>query len=679
MKKSFKKAGAAVLSMAMLLSMGAVSLPVYAVDEYHPATVEVALMGTATQDTDPYREYEYMKGSPEATVTMYKVAELGDNGWQWIAPLMNADGTSKVTTTDFTTLVHEDADQVLDTDGATMMALASEIERLIRAQIAAGTDLSAYLIGSDTIEDENGDGTADTGSSNAAKITVPTDVTKTKNVIGYYLIMTNATDADVLIQPTLISLKNGEKNADNVTKVNVKGKRIFVDKKVTNVVDKLANKNIDTSTTENKNISTNGDSAVVSKQDTIKFEIDVPVPSYDPHVTSIDDLVITDTPDDGVKVRFPITLTAADIAKYTGLGSAQVGNTASVPQNLKVWVSTDGTLDANDTELDTTKYSIGLAADNKSFTVTVSGKDNILALDKKHLIISFDGEIDQEAFNTRNLTANDVKNTATMEYGNQYSNGGGDGQSTDETVIRSAGVDIRKMAKELTIGDDNKTGTETLKIVGGVIFELKKLAADEGEYTMGYAISDGTDGKLYELVEDNVNGTITIPGVYVDPEAETKVLKKFAKSTTQAYTNIENGTYKLYELSAPAGYKDWGENKVTFTITATEETIARDATGNETHREQKVYKKEFAGTVGADTFSTERVITNPNHNDTTTMQWNDTAKLVDTTVLNELADKLPATGGIGTVLFTAGGISIVLIAGALFVMYMKKRNAEDEE
>ena len=33
----------------------------------------------------------------------------------------------------------------------------------------------------------------------------------------------------------------------------------------------------------------------------------------------------------------------------------------------------------------------------------------------------------------------------------------------------------------------------------------------------------------------------------------------------------------------------------------------------------------------------------------------------------------------GTVLFTAGGISIVLIAGALFVMYMKKRNSEEEE
>ena len=52
---------------------------------------------------------------------------------------------------------------------------------------------------------------------------------------------------------------------------------------------------------------------------------------------------------------------------------------------------------------------------------------------------------------------------------------------------------------------------------------------------------------------------------------------------------------------------------------------------------------------------------------------------LETTVVDEYDDKLPATGGIGTVLFTAGGISIVLIAGALFVMYMKKRNGEEEE
>ena len=46
---------------------------------------------------------------------------------------------------------------------------------------------------------------------------------------------------------------------------------------------------------------------------------------------------------------------------------------------------------------------------------------------------------------------------------------------------------------------------------------------------------------------------------------------------------------------------------------------------------------------------------------------------------NEYLDELPATGGMGTVLFTAGGIAVILMAGALFVVYMKKRNAEEEE
>ena len=36
------------------------------------------------------------------------------------------------------------------------------------------------------------------------------------------------------------------------------------------------------------------------------------------------------------------------------------------------------------------------------------------------------------------------------------------------------------------------------------------------------------------------------------------------------------------------------------------------------------------------------------------------------------------TGGIGTYLFTIGGAAMVLLAGVLFVIYMKKRETEED-
>lgn len=46
-------------------------------------------------------------------------------------------------------------------------------------------------------------------------------------------------------------------------------------------------------------------------------------------------------------------------------------------------------------------------------------------------------------------------------------------------------------------------------------------------------------------------------------------------------------------------------------------------------------------------------------------------------VNNPKLGSLPGTGGMGTVLFTVGGASIVLLAGAMFVVYMRKRKNEE--
>lgn len=55
-----------------------------------------------------------------------------------------------------------------------------------------------------------------------------------------------------------------------------------------------------------------------------------------------------------------------------------------------------------------------------------------------------------------------------------------------------------------------------------------------------------------------------------------------------------------------------------------------------------------------------------------------TEKAFKSEIVNEPQEALPGTGGIGTTLFTVGGAAIVLVAGFMFVMYMKKRGTEEE-
>lgn len=50
-----------------------------------------------------------------------------------------------------------------------------------------------------------------------------------------------------------------------------------------------------------------------------------------------------------------------------------------------------------------------------------------------------------------------------------------------------------------------------------------------------------------------------------------------------------------------------------------------------------------------------------------------------TTITNTAGQTLPGTGGVGTTIFTIAGVGVVLVAGAMLVVYMRKRRTEDEE
>lgn len=109
-----------------------------------------------------------------------------------------------------------------------------------------------------------------------------------------------------------------------------------------------------------------------------------------------------------------------------------------------------------------------------------------------------------------------------------------------------------------------------------------------------------------------------------------------------AFKGLANGTYTIVETSAPeGGYKL--ANAVEVVITS-DKTAANEYDGTG-------FKFAIDGGAASTTASTD--------------------------ITNYKGNELPGTGGIGTTLFTVGGVAVVLLAGFMFIVYMRKRKIEE--
>jgi len=383
MKKSFKKAGAAVLSMAMLLSMGAISMPVYAVDynnEYKPAQLQVSIAGTKHADDDK-NKYDYLSDISEATVDMYRVAWLDGEGWHWnskIAEKLAANdpdakrwansATSGITDfngteEDFQKLLkrvvlNSTQDGWVDTNDNTLataypklnsddlQALASELERIVLAdnqtnikKIATGTLRKT----GDTWDPAVLPSNADLYSEDPTKTT--------RDQKGYYLLITHTPDASVIIQPVLIPLQNTKVTDDNndipafVQPVSLKGNNIDIEKTIENVQTNLnaggdvanSDATIDKKYKEANAVSASKETAIVAGTDTVSYQIKAELPDYDKNLdsTKIMNFTITDTPDVGINV-----IGGEESGKYENVEATAEGVKNG---KIKVYYSTDAT------------------------------------------------------------------------------------------------------------------------------------------------------------------------------------------------------------------------------------------------------------------------------------------------------------------------------------------------
>ncbi len=257
--------------------------------------------------------------------------------------------------------------------------------------------------------------------------------------------------------------------------------------------------------------------------------------------------------------------------------------------------------------------------------------------------------------------------------------------------------------KERNSDDVDYASTHDKQPVVGAIFHLVRNYKDNENadkvVDLGYAIST-TDGELQKLeivqgpqdtaitslpqgIGDNEQGYIfqneegkyLVGKISVTKDANGKVT---AFGGDKTWRMLDVGEYTVYEVYVPTGYKKW--DSATFEITADQEPtepvyLQKDAFLGSYAGSADIAKNPSAtSSSGFGSIAEQKAGTGKAE-----FVYNKATGTLSQDLYNEYLDQLPATGGMGTVLFTAGGISVILVAGALFVMYMKKRNNEEEE
>lgn len=215
---------------------------------------------------------------------------------------------------------------------------------------------------------------------------------------------------------------------------------------------------------------------------------------------------------------------------------------------------------------------------------------------------------------------------------------------------------VKNTATSGTTGNDN-----TAKIVYNRDYLTGNKSADDGKhvddeaevYTAPLTIhkTDGTNGlKDVQFTLKNSSDE------YVKTDGSTTATKTEATYTTTAsgayaditYSGLKDGTYTLTEEQGVDTYRKL-TGAVTITITGGKASAS------------SLYNGTYTYAASAETADDGYV----------------SASGSTVTISNPKINELPGTGGMGTVLFTVGGAAVVLLAGAMFVVYMRKRKVEE--
>lgn len=554
MKKNLKKAGVAVLTMAMMLSAGAItSIPAYAAD----ATINITVPESATGVT-----YKYIK-----------IADATKVNERWEYSNLNAKfaGVLKLEAVSATlkTAADKDLGEIID-HGSEARELATSL-----ADKVTDADLAA----------------------------VPAKLGP-----GYYLLVDTSSKKAL---PVLLSITDEDT-------INIEAKIVDVpfNKKITKIETKGSTDNV-ISKADTANTAVDGKSGIVDGGSKVQYQLDTEFPMFDTKTvkaayseeiddpanpgskitvnhaaTNITDFTIVDLPEDSIEI---IRKAAESDTANTGIVVSYYDTATSAWVNLTE--NTDYTVADYTSSTKLSDKTTGVGATGTGFKLTFADNTVITKRGEKVKVV-FSANIVAEP----DVNVDPNNNTSELSYNNDFYTGG---------------------AK---FNDDGVTPPDTPEEPDE---PNKKIKSEADVYATAYTVNkvdekgDPLDGAGFTIYK---KGTTTVVGTL-----------DAAKSTTSkfVFTGLGVGKYTIEETTVPTGRKKAAN--IDFEITAAEDG-------------KTLYLGNFKFD-GTDTASVD--------------------------VINYKGQTLPGTGGIGTYLFTIGGAAIVLLAGVMFVFYMKKRKAED--
>lgn len=360
--------------------------------------------------------------------------------------------------------------------------------------------------------------------------------------------------------------------------------------------------------------------------DTVTYTLKVTVPDYPTDLsTTARKMIVQDTLSDG------LTLVQTTSAENSTIYDAITVSTDAAGSNKIANTVTEGAGSAFKIETTT-----------KENTDTVNGFK--ITFTDEYLKQSTVGNttiyvIYKATVNTNAASTNDnLSNSAKLTYNNNpYTDSGYDKEEGDTEYIYTYGIDATKYST---------TGTK----LSGAKFKLTKDGDNAAaiHFTSQNVEENGTTKThyYYETTQEAGNGVTTELEVNSDGMLHIR--------------GLETGSYRLYETTAPAGYA-LPSGYIVIRINDGTTDVAAD--GNIDSETDQVMGYGGASLYSSATVNSSRVSGN----------------IVSLSISNKSSDDafdLPQTGGIGTTIFTVGGIVLMAGAVAYIIISKKKKSAE---
>lgn len=553
MKKTFKKAGVAVLSMAMLLSMGAMAMPAGA--QELPNGSKLTINGTYGN----YCVYKVATSTKTAGTVSYTI----DDDFASVLEIKSGYVTQKGV-----------EGKVKDFDKDKMVALANALQAAAPAKADKVVQISTKEKGS-----------------------VDLDLMDAALGSGYYLILGTTSGRT---QPILIDIVPGD-TADEVVTKSVTAKHSDVP--FTKAITKIDNPHSDNNLIGKDSAGNNGGTGIAEIGGIVTYTLSTEFPNYDGSVTAIDDFTITDIPEES------LTINSANIQVLVDGAVVEAGDTTyELKKDIKASDLTTAYKENNGNDFVTT-----VREDGTGFQV-VFKDDYVLRNGGKEVAVVFNATVNDNADLVKDVdTADDSNdNGATLSYSNNFFTGKGQVKYPDKPETPPSPTPDDNPPSKPEEDEDNPKVIPDDAFVYCTLVTVNKVDPS----------NTALPGAKFSLYDSQGSLVATVGNGTTDTKFDFK--------------GLGAGTYTLKETKVPDGYAEAPD--VTFTVKA-----------------DKVNDMFAAASFTFENTTSDNTIT----------------------VIDNPLQTLPGTGGIGTYLFTIGGAAIVLLAGVLFVFYIRKRKTEE--